>query len=130
MMQTHLLKLDPPYKFVFDEKHGRVGKVIAVLLRPSDEEKNFDNDKTISVPIVDLACTWDDTDLAGCRVLCDEFNPRISFEEYIYCLMSVKRDKWLPNGFFPSFISVPSLTTSALMYSSQERKRKKVVMKL
>ncbi len=103
MMQTHLLKLDPPYKFVFDEKHGRVGKVIAVLLRPSDEEKNFDNDKTISVPIVDLACTWDDTDLAGCRVLCDEFNPRISFEEYIYCLMSVKRDKWLPNGFFSVF---------------------------
>ncbi|MBR2183957.1 MAG: hypothetical protein IJ897_00825 [Prevotella sp.] len=102
-MQTHLLKLEPPYKFVFDEEHGRVGKVIAVLLRPSDEEKNFDNDRTISVPIVDLAYTWDDTDLAQCRILCDEFNPRISFDTYICCLMSVKKDKWLPNGFFSVF---------------------------
>ena len=90
-MQTNLLKLDPPYKFIFDEKNGRVGKVIAVLLRPSDEEKNFEGDKTVSVPIVDLAYTWDDSDLADCRVLCDEFYPRISFEMYIDCLMSVKR---------------------------------------
>jgi hypothetical protein len=100
MMQTHLLKLDPPYKFIFDEKYGRVGKVIAALLRPSDEEKNFENDKTISVPIVDLAYTWDDADLAGCRVLCDETAPSISFEMYIDCLMSVKKRDWFPNGWF------------------------------
>ena len=99
-MQTHLLKLDPPYKILFDEKHGRVGKVIAVLLRPSDKEKNFDGDNTVSVPIVDLAYTWDDTDLAECHILCDEFTPRISFETYINCLMSVNKDIWFPNGLF------------------------------
>lgn len=99
-MQTHLLKLEPPYKFIFDEKYGRVGKVIAVLLKPSDEESDFDDRRTISVPIVDLAYTWDGTDLAECRVLCDEFYPRISFEMYIHCLMSVNQSNWFPNGLF------------------------------
>ncbi len=99
-MQTHLLKLDPPYKFIFDEKYGRTGKVIAVLLQPIDEEDNPEYGRTVSVPIIDLAYTWDGTDLAECRVLCDEFYPRISFEMYINCLMSVKKSMWFPNGLF------------------------------
>jgi hypothetical protein len=99
-MQTHLLKLDPPYRFIFDEKNGRVGKVIAVLLRPNEDKDSLDYGRTVSVPIVDLAYTWDATDLADCRILCDEFRPRISFEMYIDCLMSVKSNMWFPNGFF------------------------------
>ncbi len=96
-MQTHLLKLEPPYRFVFDEEHGRVGKVIAVLLKETNEEGY---NRTVSVPIVDMAFTWDDTDLAECMVLCDEFHQRISFETYIYCLMTVSASNWFPNGFF------------------------------
>ena len=99
-MQTHLLKLDPPYKFIFDEKYGRVGKVIAVLLQPNEDEDSYEYGRTGSVPIVDLAYTWDGTDLADCRILCDEFRPRISFKMYIDCLMSVTPSKWFPNGFF------------------------------
>ena len=102
-MQTHLLKLDQPYKYIFDEEHGRVGKVIAVLLRPSDREKNFYNDRTISVPIVNFAETWDDADLAQCRILCNELNPCISFDIFIECLVSVKKDVWFPNGIFSVF---------------------------
>lgn len=102
-MQTHLLKLDPPYKIVFDEKNGRVGKVIAVLLQPNEDEDSYDKGRTVSVPIVDLAYTWDGTDLADCRILCDEFRPRISFEMYIDCLMSVSPHQWFPNGFFSVF---------------------------
>ena len=99
-MQTHLLKLDPPYRFIFDEKYGRVGKVIAVLLQPNEDEDSYEYGRTVSVPIVDLAYTWDGTDLSDCRILCDEFRPRISFEMYIDCLMSVTPSKWFPNGFF------------------------------
>ena len=99
-MQTHLLKLDPPNRFIFDEKYGRVGKVIAVLLQPNENEDSSEYGRTVSVPIVDLAYTWDGTDLAECRVLCDEFCPRISFEMYIDCLMSVRSSQWFPNGFF------------------------------
>lgn len=96
-MQTHLLKLEPPYRFVFDEENGRVGKVIAVLLKETNETGYI---RTVSVPIVDMAFTWDDTDLAECMVLCDEFYSRISFETYIHCMMMVNKDRWFPNGFF------------------------------
>jgi len=96
-MQTHLLKLEPPYRFVFDEENGRVGKVIAVLLKETNETGFI---RTVSVPIVDMAFTWDDTDLAKCMVLCDEFYSRISFETYIHCMMMVNKDRWFPNGYF------------------------------
>ena len=99
-MQTHLLKLEPPYKFIFDKKYGRVGKVIAVLLQPIDDEDDPEYGRTVSVPIIDLAYTWDGTDLAECSILCDEFTPRISFEMYIDCLMSVDKSGWFPNGIF------------------------------
>lgn len=97
-MQTHLLKLEPPYKFIFDMEHGRTGKVIAVLLKPSDKEE--EKGRTVSVPIVDIAYTWDGTDLAECEILCDEFYPRISFERYIHCMMMVDKHRWFPNGLF------------------------------
>ena len=96
-METHLLKLEPPYRFIFDEKTGKVGKVIAALLKVTDDPENG---RTISVPVVDLAYTWDDIDLAECEELCDEFEPRISFDKYIHCLMMVDKDVWFPNGFF------------------------------
>lgn len=96
-MQTHLLKLEPPYRFIFDQRNGRVGKVIAVLLRVTDDPEH---DRTISVPIVDMAYTWDDADLAECDELCDEFSPRISFNMYIRCLMLTDSRAWFPNGRF------------------------------
>ena len=99
-MQTHLLKLEPPYRFIFDEKYGRVGKVIAVLLKETDAPEDPEYGRTVSVPIVDLAFAWDGTDLADCTVLCDEFRPRISFDRFIHCLMMVPENMWFPNGFF------------------------------
>ena len=96
-MQTHLLKLEPPYKFIFDPKNGRVGKVIAALLK----EKNESEESTmVSIPIVDLAFIWDGTELSECIELCDEFYPQISFEMYIHCLMMVSESSWFPTGFF------------------------------
>lgn len=99
-MQTHLLKLEPPYRFILDERHGRIGKVIAVLLKEMDDRNSPSLGKTVSVPIVDIADTWDDTDLAECQILCDEFSPCISFDKYIHCLMMVPQSTWFPNGLF------------------------------
>ena len=99
-MQTHLLKLESPYKFIFDEKNGRVGKVIAVILKEKDDPDDSEFGRTVSVPIVDLAYTWDGTDLADCIELCDEFNPRITFDMFIHCLMMTDKMAWFPNGLF------------------------------
>ena len=68
-MQTHLLKLEPPYRFIFDQMNGRTGKVIAVLLKETVDPLNPEMSMTISVPIVDLAYTWDGSDLADCMEL-------------------------------------------------------------
>jgi hypothetical protein len=109
-MQTHLLKLEPPYRFIFDEKYGRTGKVIAVLLKETDDPEDPEYGRTVSVPIVDLAYTWDGTDLADCTVLCDEFAPRISFERFISCLMTVPKSMWFPNGLFSVYSFGSQLT--------------------
>ena len=97
---THLLKLEPPYRFIFDRKYGRAGKVIAVLLKEKEDPDDSEFGRTVSVPIVDLAYTWDGTDLAECIVLCDEFTPRITFDMFIHCLMTTTRSTWFPNGIF------------------------------
>lgn len=99
-MQTHLLKLEPPYRFIFDQMNGRTGKVIAVLLKETVDPLNPEMSMTISVPIVDLAYTWDGSDLADCMELCDEFAPSITFDRFISCVMSVPKSGWFPNGLF------------------------------
>ena len=49
---------------------------------------------------MDLAYTWDGTDLAECVELCDEFSPRITFDRFIQCLMITPKSSWFPNGLF------------------------------
>lgn len=88
MIQTQLLKLDPPYNFIFC--NGIIGKHIATLITclPKTNESGQYSLETHSHPVVKYAdspdgVVWDKAELKECQVLCDETNKQISLDDFL-----------------------------------------------
>lgn len=99
MRQTHLLKLDPPYKIIWDEKNRRLFKHIATLIDVELNDKPENSLKhTVEYPIDETGKVMETT-LDSCAPQCSEYES-ITLKDFTWLLISVPQSEWTPNGFF------------------------------
>ena len=93
MIQTQLLRLDPPYNYIFHG--GIVAKQVATLMvavDKTDKEGNYGLE-THSHPVVvyngDTAegVTWDQVEVMECRTVCSETDKRVTLKKFNELLM-------------------------------------------
>ncbi len=88
MVQTHLLLLQPPYKYIY--YGGIVGKQIATLVATvdkTDKEGNY-GIETHSHPVVVYngqtaeGVVWDKCEVMDCRTVCSETEKRVTLRQF------------------------------------------------
>lgn len=88
MTQTHLLPLQPPYKYIYFG--GIIGKQIATLVATVDKTDNEGNYgiETHSHPVVVYngqtaeGVVWDKCEVMDCRTVCSETAKKVTLKEF------------------------------------------------
>ena len=86
MVQTHLLKLDPPYMILWDDNNQRACKHVATLIEVNYDEQG-NNLSTKEYVVTERGSVWYDSELQKCRVWC-QADTTISLQDYADILSS------------------------------------------